>query len=106
MQQCTLLLYSFKACKDNYSSSQLMFIDSTVLTQAVRKGLEKGPLAGYEAEADGFAELGMTSESKALKSLFFGRVRRNDCIRLLVMWWENTIAINVDTITKECETFR
>ncbi len=40
----------------------------------VRKGLEEGPVAGYEAEADGFAELGMTSESKALKSLFFGRV--------------------------------
>ena len=44
--------------------------------QAIRKGLEEGPIAGYEAEADGFAELGMTSESKALKSLFFGRVRR------------------------------
>ena len=70
--------------------------------QVVRKGLEEGPIAGYEAEAQvrkylhmrtwgtvglpsinnsrpctyfqGFAELGMTSESKALKSLFFGQV--------------------------------
>ena len=42
--------------------------------QAIRKGLEDGPNAGYIAEAEGFAELGMTSESKALKSLFFGQV--------------------------------
>ena len=41
----------------------------------VKKGLESGLAAGYEAEAEGFAELGMTSESKALKSLFFGQVR-------------------------------
>ena len=40
----------------------------------IRKGLEDGPNAGYIAEAEGFAELGMTSESKALKSLFFGQV--------------------------------
>ena len=40
----------------------------------IRKGLEEGPNAGYIAEAEGFAELGMTSESKALKSLFFGQV--------------------------------
>ena len=46
----------------------------STLAQVIRKGLESGPVAGYEAEADGFAELGMTSESKALKSLFFGRV--------------------------------
>ena len=29
---------------------------------------------GYKAESEGFAELGMTSESKALKSIFFGQV--------------------------------
>ena len=74
----------------------------------MRRGLEDGPIAGYEAEAQviinisrptihaqglvsalqtilhfsctlsfssqGFSELGMTSESKALKSLFFGQV--------------------------------
>jgi len=43
------------------------------IMEVVRKGLEEGPIAGYEAEAQGFAELGMTSESKALKSLFFGQ---------------------------------
>lgn len=42
----------------------------------IRKGLEEGPNAGYMAEAEGFAELGMSNESKALKSLFFGQVRR------------------------------
>lgn len=29
---------------------------------------------GYKAETEGFADLGMTSESKALKSIFFGQV--------------------------------
>ncbi len=43
------------------------------ILDVVRKGVEDGPVAGYEAEAEGFAELGMTSESKALKSLFFGQ---------------------------------
>lgn len=43
------------------------------IMEAIRKGLEEGPNAGYIAEAEGFAELGMTSESKALKSLFFGQ---------------------------------
>ena len=42
--------------------------------QVIRKGLEDGPAAGYHAESEGFAELGMTSESKALKSIFFGQV--------------------------------
>lgn len=40
----------------------------------IRKGLEKGSAEGYAAESEGFAELGMTSESKALKSIFFGQV--------------------------------
>lgn len=42
--------------------------------QVVKTGLEKGLPEGYKAEAEGFAELGMTSESKALKSIFFGQV--------------------------------
>ena len=29
--------------------------------------------AGYAAESRGFAELGMTSESEALRSIFFGQ---------------------------------
>ena len=44
------------------------------MIQVVKKGLEEGPVAGYEAEALGFAELGMSSESKALRSLFFAQV--------------------------------
>ena len=43
----------------------------------IRTGLERGLVAGYEAEAQGFAELGMTSESKALKGLFFGQVSQS-----------------------------
>ena len=31
--------------------------------------------AGYEAECIGFGELGMSSESKSLKSLFFGQTQ-------------------------------
>jgi len=47
--------------------------------QVVREGIEKGPSAGYKAESEGFAELGMTSESKALKSIFFGQVLTISC---------------------------
>ena len=36
-------------------------------------GLDKGKKAGYEAEAKGFGELCMTSESAALISLFHGQ---------------------------------
>ena len=53
---------------------KMVILQCYMHAQAIRKGLEEGPNAGYQAEADGFAELGMTSESKALKSLFFGQV--------------------------------
>ncbi|XP_065890644.1 trifunctional enzyme subunit alpha, mitochondrial-like [Dysidea avara] len=43
------------------------------IMEVMRAGLEKGREEGYEAEAKGFAELGMTSESAALRSLFFGQ---------------------------------
>lgn len=42
------------------------------ILEVIKTGLEKGPDAGYEAEARGFAELGMTNESKALINLFHG----------------------------------
>ena len=45
------------------------------ILDVVRTGLEQGPVQGYEAESRGFAQLGMTSESKALKSLFFGQTQ-------------------------------
>ena len=42
------------------------------ILDAIKAGVEQGPEAGYEAEAQGFGELGVTSESKALISLFNG----------------------------------
>ena len=41
------------------------------IIDVVRKGLEHGGPAGYEAEAKAFGELAMTPESAALRSLFF-----------------------------------
>ena len=43
------------------------------ILEVTRVGLEKGGVEGYDAEADGFATLGMTSHSKALKSIFFAQ---------------------------------
>jgi len=42
------------------------------ILDVIKTGLEKGPEAGYEAEARGFAELAMTNESKALINIFHG----------------------------------
>lgn len=43
------------------------------ILEVVRTGLDKGPQAGYEAEANAFGELAMTPESKGLISLFHGQ---------------------------------
>ncbi|XP_064617131.1 trifunctional enzyme subunit alpha, mitochondrial-like isoform X2 [Liolophura sinensis] len=43
------------------------------ILDVVRTGLEKGEKAGYEAEAAGFGQLAMTSESKALIGLYHGQ---------------------------------
>ena len=43
------------------------------ILDVTRVGLEKGGVEGYDAEADGFATLGMTTHSKALKSIFFAQ---------------------------------
>lgn len=40
------------------------------ILDVIKTGLDKGAEAGYEAEARGFAQLGMTNESKALIGLF------------------------------------
>lgn len=45
------------------------------MTQVMKVGLEKGRTEGYEAEADGFSDLAMTSESKALMSIYFGQTK-------------------------------
>ncbi len=41
------------------------------IIEVVKTGREQGVVAGYEAEASAFAELVMTPESEALRSLFF-----------------------------------
>lgn len=41
------------------------------ILEVIKTGVEKGPEAGYEAEARGFSELGVTNESKALINIFF-----------------------------------
>lgn len=45
------------------------------IIDVIRTGVEKGPEAGYEAEARGFAQLGMTNESKALINIFHGHTQ-------------------------------
>lgn len=39
----------------------------------IKTGIEKGPNAGYEAEALGFGELSATPQSKGLMGLFRGQ---------------------------------
>jgi len=43
------------------------------ILDVVKTGLQKGPVAGYEAERKGFGELAVTNESKALLGLFEGQ---------------------------------
>ncbi|KAK5646424.1 hypothetical protein RI129_004888 [Pyrocoelia pectoralis] len=43
------------------------------IVDVIRTGLEKGPQAGYEAEAIAFGDLAMTPHSKGLMSLFKGQ---------------------------------
>lgn len=44
------------------------------ILDVIRTGLDKGPNAGYEAEAKAFGELAVTPECKGLMSLFFGQM--------------------------------
>lgn len=43
------------------------------ILEVVRVGLDKGPVAGFDAEARGFGYLAATPECKGLTSLFFGQ---------------------------------
>ncbi|XP_015604773.1 trifunctional enzyme subunit alpha, mitochondrial [Cephus cinctus] len=43
------------------------------ILEVLRIGLDKGPAAGYEAEARAFGELAVTPQCKGLVSLFFGQ---------------------------------
>jgi len=40
------------------------------ILEVIRTGIEKGERAGYQAEREGFGELGMTPQSKQLIGLF------------------------------------
>lgn len=42
------------------------------ILEVVRIGLDKGPVAGFDAEARAFGQLAVTPESKGLTNLFFG----------------------------------
>jgi 3-hydroxyacyl-CoA dehydrogenase/enoyl-CoA hydratase/3-hydroxybutyryl-CoA epimerase len=42
------------------------------ILQVIETGLAQGSRSGYEAEARAFGELAMTSQSRALRSIFFG----------------------------------
>lgn len=42
------------------------------ILEVVRVGLDKGPVAGFDAEAKGFGQLAATPECKGLTNLFFG----------------------------------
>lgn len=46
--------------------------------EVVREGIEKGPGAGYEAEAEAFGELAVTPEARALIHIFRSRSRTRD----------------------------
>ncbi|CAB3383378.1 Hypothetical predicted protein [Cloeon dipterum] len=43
------------------------------ILECIRTGVEKGPVAGYDAESRGFGELAVTPECKGLISLFYGQ---------------------------------
>ncbi|XP_050471292.1 trifunctional enzyme subunit alpha, mitochondrial isoform X2 [Bombus huntii] len=43
------------------------------ILDVIRTGMDKGPKAGYEAEAKAFGELAVTSQCRGLTSLFFGQ---------------------------------
>ncbi|XP_076223569.1 monolysocardiolipin acyltransferase Mtpalpha [Nomia melanderi] len=43
------------------------------ILEVVRTGLDKGPAAGYNAEAKAFGELAVTPQSRGLVSVFFGQ---------------------------------
>lgn len=43
------------------------------ILEVVRTGLDKGSVAGFDAEAKGFGQLAITPECKGLTSLFFGQ---------------------------------
>ncbi|XP_050306707.1 trifunctional enzyme subunit alpha, mitochondrial [Anthonomus grandis grandis] len=68
--------YVFKKARDQVMKmSGGLYPAPLKILDVVRTGVEKGPEAGYEAEARAFAQLAMTPESKGLVSLFQGQTQ-------------------------------
>lgn len=62
-----------QATKKVMSQTQGLYPAPLKILDVLKQTLESGSKVGYNAEAEGFADLGATSESKALISLFHGR---------------------------------
>ncbi|CAB4022276.1 Trifunctional enzyme subunit alpha, mitochondrial, partial [Paramuricea clavata] len=66
--------YVFKKARETVMKKSLGLYPAPLKILDVAKvGVEKGGAEGYQAESQGFGELGGSSESKALMSLFFGQ---------------------------------
>ncbi|XP_012266008.2 trifunctional enzyme subunit alpha, mitochondrial [Athalia rosae] len=82
VQKITNKLFTFDLVKDQiFKKARAQVMKATgglypaplKILEVIRVGIDKGPIAGYEAEARGFAQLGVTPQSKGLISLFFGQ---------------------------------
>lgn len=62
-----------KAKEQVMKASRGLYPAPLKILEVVRVGVDKGPVAGYEAEAQGFGELAMTPQSKGLIGLFRGQ---------------------------------
>ncbi|XP_071117488.1 trifunctional enzyme subunit alpha, mitochondrial-like [Haliotis cracherodii] len=76
----TLLQYDFgknfvfkKARGQVMKLSQGLYPAPLKILEVVRTGLDEGKEAGYNAEAKGFAQLGITPQSKGLIGLYYGQ---------------------------------
>ncbi|XP_045511230.1 trifunctional enzyme subunit alpha, mitochondrial [Colias croceus] len=62
-----------KAKEQVMKASRGLYPAPLKILEVVRVGVDKGPVAGFEAEAQGFGELAMTPQSKGLIGLFRGQ---------------------------------
>ncbi|CAK1549982.1 unnamed protein product [Leptosia nina] len=62
-----------KAKEQVMKASRGLYPAPLKILEVIRVGVDKGPNAGYEAEAQAFGELAMTSQSKGLIGLFRGQ---------------------------------
>ncbi|XP_026727289.1 trifunctional enzyme subunit alpha, mitochondrial [Trichoplusia ni] len=62
-----------KAKEQVMKASRGLYPAPLKILEVVRTGVDKGPVAGYEAEAQGFGELAVTPQSRGLIGLFRGQ---------------------------------